>query len=58
MSKLTIELTEPVLKAINTAFAELSNNGDWTAHYDEADVDSIFEVMEQFKKINETLIKK
>ena len=48
---LTIELTEPVLMAINTAFAELSNSGDWTAYYNEADVETIFEVMKQFETL-------
>lgn len=47
----TIELTQPVLMAINTAFAELANNGDWTAHYSEEEIDTIFEVMKQFEKI-------
>lgn len=50
-STTTIELTQPVLMAINTAFAELANNGDWTAHYSEEDIDTIFEVMKQFEQI-------
>ena len=50
-STTTIELTQPVLMAINTAFAELANNGDWTAYYNEADVETIFEVMKQFETL-------
>lgn len=50
-STTTIELTQPVLMAINTAFAELANNGDWTAHYSEEDIDTIFKVMKQFEQI-------
>jgi hypothetical protein len=58
MKPITIELTEPVLKAINTAFSELFNHGDWARYYTEDEVETIYQAMMQFKNINETLIKK
>lgn len=51
MKPITIELTEPVLKAINTAFAELFNSGEWATHYTEDEIETIYQTMKQFQAI-------